>query len=306
VVRTDQYKRSLFLYAALPQSQLAAIIRGQCIPEELENLDQIVESWRKSASILREIEVKESGAADESTASPIDAKYSGKLDKIRSNVLFKTSFSTYPSEFRLVDIDKLIAVQRNVDLNYVEQLTQRVSKNIDMEQLIDFCLSPSQDVPSPQSLQLQPNLMTYSSPSKDFRFLGGYPKKMTADDLQYAIGGGLPVAALILFVGYGAGSVNVLQARNRLILNNGFHRVYTLRKLGVEQIPVVVQQIGNPDLEMPLELYGLSREYLLTHSRPILCRDFLTDALTVTLRLKNTIRSVRVQWAFEQTDMAMT
>jgi hypothetical protein len=50
----------------------------------------------------------------------------------------------------------------------------------------------------------------------------------------------VPVGAIILFVGYGAGSVNVLEANNRLILNNGFHRVYALRKSGVSKIPVVL------------------------------------------------------------------
>ena len=304
-MRSQQYNRSRFLYGAIPQTQVTAIVRGQCIPEEAENLDQIIVGWRKAANLFREIESKEAGIADNNATTELSSEHSPKLNHIRNDVLFKNSFSAYSSDFRIVDVEKLIATQRSIDLSYIVQLTPRISKNVTMDELIDFCLSPSQNVPMPQSFQLASNLVTYSSPSKDFRFVGGFPKQLTTDDLKYALSGGVPVGAIILFVGYGAGSVNVLEANNRLILNNGFHRVYALRKSGVTKIPVVLQHFRNPDLEMPADILGLSRDYLLKHQRPVLVKDFFVDELTTVLRLKKTVRSVRVQWGFEQADMAI-
>lgn len=302
---SQQYKPYLYLYGAMAQAQITGVVRGQCIPEESENLDKIIAGWRKAANLFRDIESKEKGIADNNQSIDMDSKYSSKLEQIQNDDLFKNSFSTYPSDFKMVEVDKLIAVQRNIDLSYIDQLTKRIPKNPSMDDLIDFCISPKQSVPAPQSYQLADSVYTFSSPSRDFRFLGGFAKNLSADDLKYALGGGLPVGALILFFGYGAGSINVLSANNRLILNNGFHRVFALRKQGITRIPVVVQNIGNADLEMPPAILGLSKEYLLKHTRPVLVKDFFTDELTTVLRMKNTVRSVRIQWGFEQTDMAV-
>ncbi len=302
---SQQYKPYLYLYGAMAQAQITTIVRGQCIPEESTNIDKIIAGWRKAANLFRDIESKEQGIADKNQPIDIDSQYAEKLGKIENDVVFRNSFSTYPSDFKLAEVDNLIAVQRNIDLSYIDQLTKRIPKSMSMNDLIDFCISPKQTVPEPQSYQLAESIYTFSSPSRDFRFVGGFPKKLTEDDLKYALGGGVPVTALILFVGYGAGSINVLRANNRLILNNGFHRVYALRKQGITRIPVVVQNIGNPDLEMPPTILGLTKEYLLKHTRPVLVKDFFVDELTTTLRMKNTVRSVRIQWVFEQTDMAV-
>ena len=66
-----------------------------------------------------------------------------------------------------------------------------------------------------------------------------------------------------------------------------------------------IRYFRNPDLEMPADILGLSRDYLLKHQRPVLVKDFFVDELTTVLRLKKTVRSVRVQWGFEQADMAI-
>ena len=143
----------------------------------------------------------------------------------------------------------------------------------------------------------------FSSPSVDFRFLGGYLKdQITDDDLKFTSVGAQPVQAITLFVGYGSGSVNVYQFGNRLVLNNGFHRVYALYQKGIRDIPVVVQKIGNPSLEFPPNLLNLSREYLLGHKRPILVKDFFNNELTRDFKRKKTIRTVKIGLGVETMD----
>lgn len=300
---SQNYRPTLYLYGAMAKPQITTLIRGQCIPEESVNLEKILLGWEQASNAFRKIETDEKGVADNSKPTKMDPN--PKLDNIQNNPLFKNGFSAYPTDFQMIEIDKLIAVQRQVSLPYIEQLTKRIPQNPSLDDLIDICLSPKQDVPPPQSYQLAENMYNFSSPSVDFRFLGGFPKTLTDDDLKYCLLGGLPVGAMILFYGYGTGSINVLHANNRFILNNGFHRVYALRKQGITKIPVVVQHIGNPDLEMMPQILGLTKEYLLNHPRPVLVKDFFKDELTTILRLKNTVRSVRISWGFEQTDMAI-
>jgi len=301
---TEQNSPYLYLYGAMSQQEITQIVKGQCIPEDIANLGNIITNWRNATSKFRELESQEQGIVDNN--SPLDIEPNPKLVEIQNNPLFQNTFSASPIEFKMVEVDRLIATQRSVSLRYIDEITKRIPNEPSLDELIDLCLSPKQEVPIPKSLQQSPNMISFSSPSVDLRFLGGHLKdKITEDDLKYTPVGGLPVAVISLFVGYGGGSINVLYANNRLVLNNGFHRVYALRKKGITKIPVVIQKIGNADLEFPPAILGLTRDYLLKHTRPVLVKDFFVDELTTIFRKKNTVRSVRVQFGFEQTDMAV-
>jgi hypothetical protein len=113
--------------------------------------------------------------------------------------------------------------------------------------------------------------------------------------------GGQPVSAVALLLGYGAPAMNVFQVGTRLILNNGFHRAYAMRAVGLSEAYVVVQHIGDPELEMPPTLVGLPREYLLKNARPALMSDFFNSALVEELRTTVGVKSVQLGWNANQT-----
>lgn len=94
-------------------------------------------------------------------------------------------------------------------------------------------------------------------------------------------------------MGYGGTPVNVLRVGSRLILN-GFHRVFALRSAGVTHVPVVVQDITNPQLEFPAQVAGLPREYLLAVARPVLMKDFFEADFTITLRTQDGLKVVNL------------
>jgi hypothetical protein len=168
-----------------------------------------------------------------------------------------------------------------------------------MEQLIEFCLAPRAVPPAIQEMQTAPNQITFTSPSLDLRFIGGVPKPITEDDIRVDHFGGQPARVITLLVGFGAAPINVWQAAGRLILNNGFHRTFALRSAGVRRMPVVVQRAANPDIEFPDQILGLSRAYLLQNPRPVLVKDFFDDALSIELRLKPRVKTVKVAWGNE-------
>ncbi len=154
-----------------------------------------------------------------------------------------------------------------------------------------------------QHLEIGPNTHVFSSPNSDIRFLGAFVKQLTSEDFDYAVMGGLPAAAIIAFIGYGGAPINVLHAGNRLVLNNGFHRVYALRSMGITEIPVVVQHVRNVQLEFPSVVAGLPKEYLLNVSRPVLIKDFFEQDFAITLRARERIRMVTVGVALSQHDV---
>lgn len=165
-----------------------------------------------------------------------------------------------------------------------------------MDDLIDICISPQQNTPEIKVIG-QTNQFSFSSPSADFRFLGGFMKEnLSEEDLRQCKVGGMPEKAIMLFVGYGGGAINVLRVGNRLILNNGFHRVYALRQKNITEIPVVIQNIGNPNLDLPQITPGIPNGYFLQTPRPIVTKDFFNSDLVETLEVKDTITNVRVNW----------
>lgn len=130
-----------------------------------------------------------------------------------------------PIQFAIVEIDKLVAAQRTVHFDYAERLRGALPPAPTMEDLLRTCVSPHREMDPIQHLEVAPNVHVFSSPNSDIRFLGSFVKKIVPDDLDAAIMGGLPAAAVISFVGYGGASVNVIRAGTRVVLNNGFHRV---------------------------------------------------------------------------------
>lgn len=288
-----------YLLGAMQQLQIAMTVRALCIQDDVDRLPAIIEAWRRSSSRMQELLRSDAGTADRGEVHEVPGEIRAGLVAIESDPLFQASFSTVPSSIKVVEIDSLVAPQREVNLDYVGSLRKRVPGK-ELSASVEFCIAPRSDPPPIRSLQTAPNQMTFTSPSLDLRFLGGFPKPLGEDDVRIAHFGGQPVQVVSLLVGFGAAPINVWQAGTRLVLNNGFHRIIALKSEGVSRVPVVIQHAANPDIEFPDQLLGLSRSYLLRHPRPVLVKDFFDDQLTLELRLKPRMKTVKVTWGPEE------
>jgi hypothetical protein len=297
--------RVRYLYGVCTQPEVISFLRSQCILKDEAELKAILADWRTSASAFASatstlnfgdlpetIEVKD-----------FPAREVKLLEKVVEDPLFQKSFSMLPQSFKIVEIDKIVAGQRYVNLDYVENLAATIPKNPDLEFLVRFCLLKKSDAPAPAELALAPNAYGFRSESTDFRFLGGYPKPLGPDDIAAAVGGGEPVAAIVLLVGYGSPQVNLFQVGNRMILNNGFHRLFALRSKGILHAPVVVQQITNVDLELPPLIAGLPSQYQVRAPRPSMMKDFLNPEFVREVRMKSRDKNVQIQWNANQVDI---
>lgn len=297
------YQRQRLFFGWLPRANVIRYIKTQCIEEEKARIPQIVKQWeianRKFASMSKD----QTGLPDTIEIKEIEDAYKPKLQRIAEDVFFKRTFSRLPTEFKIVEIDKLIAWQNRVVLDYIDQLVEKYPKQPTMENLIDICLSVGKEYPPVAELQVGPNTYVYSSESTDFRFLEAIPKPLEQVDLKASSSGGIPVAGILLFVGYGVASMNVLSVGKRLILNNGFHRAYALRSIGVTHIPIVVQIVRNPELEFSPNYHGLPRSFLLKNPRPPVMRDYLDPSLTIEVKAKARRRSVKISWVPEAIDV---
>lgn len=295
--------RQQYLFAFAPQVEVIHHIRTQTLDEEASRLSEILAHWQSLQPRVEQLMQDEAGYADTLVAAPLSEPNAERAQVYASDALFQKSFSSLPVSFAMVEVDKLVAPQRTVNLDYVDNLVASLPQQIEMDWLLDFCVAPKRAMEPIQHLEVAPNTHIFSSPNSDIRFLGAFFKHVTDGDLTYAVAGGLPAAAVIAFVGYGCPSINVIQVGTRYALNNGFHRVYALRARGVSHIPVVIQYVRNPQLECPPQIAGLPREYIFGMPRPVLVKDFFEPEFAITLKARERVKMVTVGIALGQHDV---
>jgi hypothetical protein len=294
-----EFYRYRFLLGALQRINLISTVRLWCIPAEVQRLDAITQAWAAASARMTQFAQAEPGEPDAVSIVDPPAELHTRLAEISSDRLFRASFSALPTSFRFVEIDKLVAPQRDVNLDYVEDLRARIPGNTP-QQLLEFCVGPRSTPPEWKILQTAQNQLVVTSKSLDLRFLGGYRKELSEQDIAVAHGGGQPVEVISLLIGYGAAPINVFQVGTRLILGNGFHRVVAMRAEGITRIPVVVQHVAQPEIEFPDQYLGLTRAYLVEDPRPVMIKDFFDDALTIELRLAPRRKTLKISWVTEE------
>jgi hypothetical protein len=297
------YFNQLYLYAFATKAEVTQYLRTQALGVEDAEQTRILQSWEALQPRVQTLLSSEAGLAESIGISEIPAEHQKGLEQFANDQLFQKAFSVYQTGFAMVEIDKLVAAQRTVNKDYVQKLSESFPKNPQLGDLLDICISPKRKMSPVQHLEIGQGVHVFSSPNSDFRFLGSFKKELTADDLEYAIGGGIPAAAIISFVGYGSAPINVLYANSRIILNNGFHRVFALRSMGVRHIPVVVQSVRNPALEFPPQVAGLPKDYLLGMPRPMLMKDFFEPDFTISIRVTERLKVVTIAAQVGQTEV---
>ena len=103
-------------------------------------------------------------------------------------------------------------------------------------------------------------------------------------------------------VGFGSNFLNAIYAENRLILNNGSHRAYALRRLGVTHAPCIVQHVSS---RHELELVASSRvrrdpDRYLKSPRPSMLKDYFNPKLSIVLPVHRRVRQVTVRFDIDE------
>jgi len=103
-------------------------------------------------------------------------------------------------------------------------------------------------------------------------------------------------------VGFSSNFLNAIYAENRLILNNGNHRAYALRNLGVAHAPCVIEHVSSRD-ELDLVAASAVRsdpDLYLKHPRPMMLKDYFNPKLRKAVPVHRRLRQVIVQFEAEE------
>jgi hypothetical protein len=296
--------RTRFMFALAAKHEVANLLRTQAESSWKTRLPAVLVRWEQVRPSVAQLEFGDSALANQVTVEQLPSEFDEIAQRYTTDHRFSTAFGAIPSGIGIVEIDKLVAGQRIVYLEYAESLKARFAGRTSLDRLLEICTAPDGTADPIPHLEVAQNTHAFSSPSTDLRFLGAFIKdELTPEDLELAQGGGVPAGAIIAFVGYGSPQVNCFLFNGRCILNNGFHRLFALRELGVTHAPVVVQHVSNPMLEMPPLVAGLPRDYLLGAVRPAFVKDFFNSELCIDVDLKSRLRSVTLGINLTQMDV---
>jgi len=265
----------------------------------------LTDEWEAAYNYVRTLEKDEAGAADNPPITKVEVtpKNEALLTEFLKDPLVRNGFNTMPSEVAFVELDRPVVYQHHIDLTYVRLLERELGPAPSEEQIFRTALLHAHPRPAVKWSRSHGNTFVFMSPSNDVRFLGTMSLK-PANITDYAPPGDL-AGVLGLAVGFGSNFLNAIYAENRLILTNGSHRAYTLRKLGVTHVPCIIQHVS---LREKLEVVADSQvvddpDYYLKHPRPSMLKDYFNPKLHTVMPVHRRLRQVTIKFEVEHGDV---
>ena len=266
-----------------------------------ENADRraLIDEWRAANDYYYELEESEAGIANEVECRDLDAALLPLAEQVMADPRFRRSFNILPTSISMVELDRLMVYQHHVDGRFVEILQSRLGVAPDPKTVFHFCLPLNRQEAPIRSQRFGSSRYVFWSESRDFRFLRLIllrPDQICNHDMSGPIGG---VVGLV--VGYGSNFLNAIQADNRLLLNNGYHRACAMRAAGITHAPCIIETVSRREELDMVATSDVSKTPSLYFKapRPPLLKDFFDPRLTESMPV---YRERMVEVRFETRD----
>jgi hypothetical protein len=260
----------------------------------------LTDLWHAAHKVVQRLETEEAGIADDPPRERLGPEYEPLLMEFFKDPLVRHGFNTVPTEVAMVELDRLVVYQKHIDLTYVRQLERELGPTPTDEQIFRACLLHEHSQPPAKWARVRQDAFVFMSPSNDLRFLGVHP--LETQHLKYDPPHGRPVGIVGLTVGFGSNFLNAIHAERRLVLNNGSHRAYTLRKLGVTHVPCVIQHASSREEVDVVAAQEVRRDpdLCLKHPRPPMLKDYFNPDLFMIMPAYRRLRHVVVRFQVEE------
>jgi hypothetical protein len=258
----------------------------------------LTDEWEAASNVLRSLEKQEAGAPDNPPIVRIepDSKNEALLTEFLKDPLVRNGFNTVRTEIAWVELDRLVVYQHHIDLTYAGLLARELGSSPSEEQIFRTALMHDHPRTEVKWDRARGNQFIFMSRSNDVRFLG--TMKLQAHNIvDYPHPGNL-AGVVGIAVGFGSNFLNAIYAENRLILNNGSHRAYALRKMGVTHVPCIIQHASSRE---KLDVLAASEvmdkpDYYLKHPRPSMFKDYFNPNLHKVMQVRRQLKQIRVKF----------
>ena len=261
----------------------------------------LVDDWNAAAEVIRGLEKEEAGRADEPSLGKIGPEYERLLIEFLQDPLVRHGFNVVPTDVAFVELDRLVVWQKHVDLTFVRRLEQKLTPAPSAEEIFRACLLHDRLEPSVQWSRMRHNTFVFTSASNDLRFLA--TMQLAPHHIRNYPPPGDLVGVAGVAVGFGRNFLNAIYAEKRLLLNNGTHRAYALRKMGLTHVPCIVQHVSSRE-ELELVASGEVRrdpDLYLKHPRPPMLADYFNPKVHKVMPVRRRLRQITVKFDIDET-----
>jgi hypothetical protein len=292
-----------YLYAHTRLPDFLTCMTGETLGGPDADRRKLADEWRAANAHFQELQQAEAGWADRAPVGPLPKSLEPLVRRVAGDPIFRRSFSAVPGEVGMVEVDRLVASQKTVNLSHVARLKEQLGPTPDLDTVFRTCLPFDHPTPPSRAGRVAHQSFVFASDSNDLRFLDSLvlrPEQV----VDYEVSGPL-VGVVGIAVGYGSNYLNALALEGRLVLNNGFHRAYALRALGVTHVPCVVQRLaGRDDLEhVGRAAIRRDPDVYFALPRPPVLKDFFDTAVSRIVLRQRLTRHVRVTFTVEELDV---
>lgn len=302
-VQSKLVDEHVFLIGRPPLDQYLGFITVQTVDASTADLRSLTDEWRSANDHIHDLENQEAGLADAPGITQPSSHLRNLVDQVLADPIFQRSFNIVPTDIGMVELDRLVVFQKDINLSYVRQIQKGLGSNPKDEEIFRVCLPFDHPQPAADGGRIANNAYMFVSPSTDLRFLE--PVLLKFDQISGHRPQG-PVAGVIaLLVGFGSNFLNAIHAENRLVLNNGSHRAFALREIGITRVPCVIQHTSRREELNVIASQPLlqSPDDYLKAPRPPLLKDYFDGRLRKVVKVARRLRQVKIAFQVEQIDI---
>lgn len=202
-----------------------------------------------------------------------------------------------PVALGMVPLADVIAMQPRINLTTTRSV-KFADGSLSDEALAEICLPLAAPPHSLRVLEQNSGGVTFTADNHDVRFLVAQVAPGSAVTLS---GRGHVEQVLALPVGFSSNVLNIVRFKDRLVLNNGYHRALALWKRGVMHVPAIIHVCRHWEdvaLAGASEIYDNAPVYF-ERARPPLLKDFVDRRLCVPLAVPRARKYVRIRYQVE-------
>lgn len=298
-------ERLLYLKGRPPLKDYLGYLRKQAKDGASLSQSLLAEEWRAANTHIKDIAADEFGWANDAPITSLpDHLLPLREQLFASPVYQQRSFRIGPSEIGIVELDRLVVWQKHINLSHVEHLTQQLGPLPSEETVFTLCLPLDHPKPPLQWIKTGKNTFVFVSPSNDLRCMDS----TVVEPAQLC---NFPPATKVIAgvagvtVGFGSNFLHVIRIEGRMVLNNGSHRAYALRKVGITHVPCIINHVAGREELRVVAADDLSSnpDLYLKHPRPSLFKDYFDPLLHRTFEIRRKLRQIRVRIEVEEIDV---
>ena len=290
-VRSDH---ELCLIGATRLSDFVDFVQQRSAVHPRPKTGDMADVWRKAADVYRELQISQAGIADSVPVLALPAATQSHLDALCTLPHFRDTFAAVPVAFGMVELDRLVVCQHHLTLTSVEAMLAQYKRKPSGKVLANLCLPTSVPPMEFTVVRRHGDEFVFRSNNHDARVLGS--RVLTGSDIPKLDVPGHTQAVACIALGFSSNVLNAIRFGKRLVLNNGYHRAYALRAMGVTHAPCVIQVCSHWEevgLAVGGEMYDNGHPYFDV-ARPPLLRDFFDARLIHRVATRPTERHIHL------------